>query len=187
MKMVFMDIDDTLLFTTAKVNVIKDGKKILKLTNSEYNDYDLKLGESYDFTEFEDSKMFASSSIPNYPMINMLKDMYNRGDEVLLLTARGDFDCKETIAKYFNELGIPVGHYLDHKIHIARCGRDKYKSYGRSHMRKKHVIEKILAKRPDVTCIEMYDDNMENLKTFKTIDFDNISAFLVDHLVISKI
>lgn len=186
MKMVFMDIDDTLLFTTAKVNIVKNGKAIKKLTNSEYNDYELQLGESYDFTEFEDSELFASTSVPNYPMINMLKDMYRNGTEVLLLTARGNFDCKETIAHYFNELGIPVGHYLDHKIHIARCGRDKYKAYGRSHTRKKHVVQKILAKRPDVKCIEMYDDNMENLKSFKTIDFPS-AAFLVDRDVVVKI
>jgi len=186
MKMVFMDIDDTLLFTTAKVNVVKNGKSIRKLSNSEYNDYELQLGESYDFTEFEDSELFSRTSVPNYPMINTVKDMYRNGTEVLLLTARGNFDCKETITKYFNELGLQVGHYLDHKIHIARCGRDKYKAYGRSHQRKKHVVEKILAKRPDVTCIEMYDDNMENLRTFKTIDFPS-NAYLVDHSIVMKI
>jgi acid phosphatase class B len=186
MKMVFMDIDDTLLFTTAKVNVVKNGKTVRKLTNSEYNDYELQLGESHDFTEFEDSELFSRTSVPNYPMINLLKEMYRDGHEVLLLTARGNFDCKETIKNYFNGLGIPVGHYLDHKIHIARCGRDKYKAYGRSHTRKKHVVEKILAKRQDITSIEMYDDNMENLKSFKTIDMPN-SAFLVNHNVLTKI
>jgi hypothetical protein len=186
MKMVFMDIDDTLLFTTAKVMVMKNGKVQRKLTNSEYNDYELQLGETHDFTEFENSRMFADTSIPNYPMINLLKELYQNGDEVLLLTARGNFDCKETIKKYFNDLGIPVGHYLDHKIHIARCGRDKYKAFGRSPERKKHVVEKILAKRPDVTFIEMYDDNLDNLRTFKTINMPN-AAYLVDHSIVMKI
>ena len=186
MKMVFMDIDETLLFTTAKINVMKNGKVLKKLTNQEFNEYALGLGESFDFTEFEDSELFARTSLPNYPMINMLKDMYRDGTEVLLLTARGNFDCKETITKYFNDLGIPVGHYLDSKVHIARCGRDKYSAYGRSHTRKKHVIQKILAKRPDVTYIEMYDDSMENLRTFKTIDFPS-SAYLVDHSIVMKI
>jgi acid phosphatase class B len=186
MKMVFMDIDDTLLFTSAKIIVNKDGKMQKRLTNKEFNNYDLKLGESFDFSEFEDSRLFAQTSVPNYPMVNLLKDMHRNGDEVLLLTARGNFDCKETIATYFNDLGIPVGHYLDSKIHIARCGRDKYSAYGKSNTRKKHVIQKILAKRSDVTYIEMYDDSMENLKTFKTIDFPS-SAFLVDHSIIMKI
>jgi hypothetical protein len=184
--MVFMDIDDTLLFTTAKVTVIKNGKVQRKLSNSEYNDYELQIGESHDFTEFEDSRLFANTSLPNYPMINLLKDLLKEGHEVLLLTARGNFDCKETIKKYFNDLGIPVGHYLDSKVHIARCGRDKYKAYGRSHERKKYVIEKILAKRPDVTFIEMYDDNLENLRTFKTID-KPLAAYHVDHSIVSKI
>ena len=181
-----MDIDDTLLFTTAKVTVVKSGKVQHKLSNSEYNDYELQLGESYDFSEFEDSKLFARTSLPNYPMINLLKDLLKEGHEVLLLTARGNFDCKETIKKYFNDLGIPVGHYLDSKVHIARCGRDKYKAYGRSHERKKHVIEKILGKRSDVTFIEMYDDNMENLRTFKTINMPS-AAYHVDHSIVSKI
>lgn len=186
MKMVFMDIDETLLFTKAKINVMKNNKIIKKLTNQEFNDYDLGIGESFDFTEFEDSKLFATTSIPNYPMINLLKELLQEGKEVLLLTARGNFDCKETIRKYFNDLGIPVGHYLDSKVHIARCGRDKYSAYGRSNTRKKHVIQKILAKRPDVTHIEMYDDSMENLKTFKTIDFPS-SAYLVDHSIVCKV
>lgn len=186
MKMVFMDIDETLLFTKAKIVVMKNGKFQKRLSNKEFNNYDLQLGESFDFTEFEDSELFASTSVPNYPMINMLKDMLSEGTEVLLLTARGNFDCKETITKYFNDLGIPVGHYLDSKVHIARCGKDKYQAYGRSNTRKKHVIQKILNKRPDVTFIEMYDDSMENLKTFKTIDFPS-AAFLVDHSIVMKI
>ena len=49
------DIDDTLFETTALVYVVKDGVVIDKLTNQEYNVYDLKDGESFDFVEFRDA------------------------------------------------------------------------------------------------------------------------------------
>jgi FMN phosphatase YigB (HAD superfamily) len=50
------DIDDTLFHTTAQIAVMKDGKKIKDLTNQEYNTYKLKQGESYDYSQFRDSK-----------------------------------------------------------------------------------------------------------------------------------
>lgn len=179
MKMVFVDIDETLLFTTAKINVVKDGNIVKRLTNQDYNSYELKPGESYDYAEFADSDLLSKTSSPNLPMIDKVKQMYKDGHEVVLLTARGNFDCKETIAKYFNSLGVPVGHYKDSKIHIARTGRDKYQSYGQSHTRKRHVIEKILKQRPDISFIEMYDDHPQNLEEFKMINIPN-AAYLVN-------
>ena len=43
------DIDDTLFRTTAQIKVVKDGKFIRSLNNQEFNTYQLKTGESFDF------------------------------------------------------------------------------------------------------------------------------------------
>ena len=43
--LVIFDIDDTLLHTTAKIKVVKDGQVIRDLTNQEFNNYQLQPGE----------------------------------------------------------------------------------------------------------------------------------------------
>ena len=49
----FIDIDETTFHTYAKVGVYKDGKKIRELDNKEFNTYNLKSGEYYNFDEFQ--------------------------------------------------------------------------------------------------------------------------------------
>ena len=56
------DIDETLFKTTAKVSVVKNGEVVKQLDNKEFNTYKLKSGESFDFTEFKDSKHFRDTS-----------------------------------------------------------------------------------------------------------------------------
>jgi hypothetical protein len=51
----FIDIDETIFNTFAKIYVIKDGKVIKKLSNQEFNTYDLQDRESFDFREFRDA------------------------------------------------------------------------------------------------------------------------------------
>lgn len=45
-KLLIFDVDDTLIHTSAKIWVMKGGKRIKTLTNSEYNDYKLEQGKS---------------------------------------------------------------------------------------------------------------------------------------------
>ena len=59
--LVIFDIDDTLLHTTAKIRVIKDGRPVRELTNQEFNNYKLQPGEEFDFGEFRDAEKFIST------------------------------------------------------------------------------------------------------------------------------
>ena len=58
------DIDDTLMHTTAKIAVKLNGKVVRELTNQEFNTYQLKKGEQFDFGQFRDAKKFKEESKP---------------------------------------------------------------------------------------------------------------------------
>jgi FMN phosphatase YigB (HAD superfamily) len=51
-RILLFDVDDTLIHTTAQIGVLKNGKLLKKITNDEFNEYKLKPGESFDFSEF---------------------------------------------------------------------------------------------------------------------------------------
>ena len=52
-KILIFDIDDTLIYSNATINVMKDGKVVKVLTSAEYNDYLKKDGEYFDFFNFD--------------------------------------------------------------------------------------------------------------------------------------
>jgi hypothetical protein len=179
----FFDIDETLLQTKAKIYVIKDGEIIKKLSNQQFNNYQLQPGESFDFREFRDADLFAKTSKPIVPMIKKIKSFFKNlkgKGEIALLTARGDFDNKEKILEYFKGLGIDVGHFKDGKIHIIRTG-----NLGKpSAIAKKEVVSNIL-KTNKFYKARLYDDDKKNLETFLSLqqDFPNIifEAYIVNH------
>lgn len=179
MKLAFIDLDMTLFFTKGNLYIKKDGKRIKTLTQDEYNSYVREPGEEYDFHDFKSAEVLVKTAIPNQPMIDKAIQLYKDGWEVAILTARGDLDDKNIVVDFFNSYGLEVGHYEDNKIHVIRSGNDQYHIHGASPQRKRFVIESILANRPDVTEIVMYDDYDENLIEFKKIDF-NSKAYLVN-------
>ena len=181
-KVIFIDIDDTLFFTQSCVLVMNSGMCVKELNNKEFNDYELKDGESFDFSQFKCTDTFTNTSVPNKRMIDLLITLREEGNEICLLTARGDFNNKQKLISYLNQHKIDVGHYRDNKIHIIRCGNKP----GQSHIRKLHKIRKFLKKRPDVTEIVMYDDHIKNLKEIMNLNV-RVTLFLVDKSDIKEI
>lgn len=55
------------------------GETVKKLTNQQYNTYELKPGESHDYTEFGSAKKFRETSSPNKKVIARLKKSLQRG------------------------------------------------------------------------------------------------------------
>ena len=179
----FFDIDETLLQTKSKIYVLKDGEIIKKLSNKEFNNYQLQPEESFDFREFRDAELFAKTSKPINSMIKKIKSFFRNlkgKGEIALLTARADFDNKDRILEYFRGLGIDVGHYKDGKIHIIRTG-----NLGKpSAIAKKEVVSNIL-KTNKFYKARLYDDDKRNLEVFLSLekDFPNIifEGYLVNH------
>lgn len=157
------DIDDTLFHTTAKIAVIKDGKKVKQLTNQEFNTYKLQDGEEFDFTEFKDSKKFYKESTPIKKMLDTAKAIIRRVEnkpdsQVVVITARNDFNDKNLFLKTFKKHGINID-----KIRVERAG--KINDIGTPDL-KKYVIIYNMLKTKQFSRVRLFDDSMANLKAF---------------------
>lgn len=162
----FVDIDETLFHTFAKIKVIKNGKVVKELNNQEFNTYEKKPGESFDFEEFKDANLFVKTSIPISQTINRVKRMIRklkdneRGSRIIFLTARSDFDDKHTFLNVFKEHGIDTS-----SIYIERAGNLKTGTVAST---KEKIIMNYI-KDGDYRRVRMIDDDMKNLHTFLNI------------------
>lgn len=163
----FIDIDETTFHTYANVKVLnRDGDIVRILDNQEFNTDVLKDGESYDFSEFQDSKVFYKTSQPIEPIVNKIQRMIDsikrngKVEKIIFLTARSDFNDKNLFLKTFRQNGIDVDIS---NVYVERSGnlRD-IKSVAD---RKRYVMLKYL-KSGEFTAVRMYDDDNKNLQTF---------------------
>jgi hypothetical protein len=159
----FIDIDETLYNTFAKIYVMKDGKIIRKLSNQEFNTYKLQPDESFDFREFGDAEMFRKTSKPIHPTINRVKRIFQnidrRGSKVILLTAREEFKDMATFKKTFSDYDIPID---DITIEFN-------KGSGSISGNKKQTILKYLSTGDYRRC-RLIDDDITNIKKFLSIE-----------------
>ena len=161
--LVIFDIDDTLLHTTAKIKVVRNGVPVRELTNQEFNNYELGPGEEFDFGEFRDAEKFNRESQPIQPMINKLKTILNHSanSDVIMLTARADFDNRDLFLKTFTDLGIDMS-----RVHVHRAGNlpgDEIPA------EKKAVFVRKYAETGKYDHIRLYDDSRSNLSVFKEL------------------
>lgn len=157
-KLLVFDVDDTLIHTTANIWVMKDGKHIKTISNSEFNDYVLKPGESYDFREFDDANILSKETFT--PYWETLKREYQRGTHISILTARGKSDM---IRRFFLKNGIDIKPAL-----VFAIGDPKLGLVGSVQTRKAEVI-KHLAKLGYDTMV-FFDDNEGNLQAAKSLE-----------------
>ena len=172
----FIDIDETIFSTKAKIYVMKDGKIDKKLSNQEFNTYELQPGESYDFREFRDAKLFNKTSLPIPKVVErikrMFKNMHLRDSKVVLLTARADFDDKEVFLSTFEKVGIPI-----HNIYVERTGNMKT---GTTSEKKEKTVLKYI-KDGDYRRVRLVDDDMANIRGFlKTMN--NLDPKIIDRV-----
>jgi hypothetical protein len=161
----FIDIDETIFRTFAKINVIKNGKVIQSLTNQEFNSYELQAGESFDFGEFRSAAIFDKTSIPIPKTINRIKRMLQnieiRDSKIILLTAREDMDNKRAFLQTFRENGIDVD-----RMYIERAGNLKT---GTIPEKKKKIVMGYL-KTGKYRRVRIIDDDIGNIKKFLSIN-----------------
>jgi len=161
--LVIFDIDDTLLHTTAKINVVRDGRVVRQLTNQEFNNYELQPGEEFDFGEFRSAEKFNQESRPIEPMIHKLKTILAHSDnsDVIMLTARADFDNRDLFLKTFTDLGIDMS-----QVHVHRAGNLPGDAIPAE---KKAVYVRRYADTGRYDHIRLYDDSKTNLVVFKEL------------------
>lgn len=160
-KLVIFDIDDTLVKTDTKVNVIKDGRVIKRLNSHDFTHYKLQPGEEFDFGAFRDAKEFFEKAKPILPMIGQLKHDIATGNKVIMVTAREDFNDREIFLDTFRRFGIDMS-----KVHVYRAGNIKDKLP--TEVKKKVIINKVLDDDSYTKAI-MYDDAIPNLKEFLSL------------------
>lgn len=159
-KLTFFDIDETVFHTFAKINVMKNGQLIKKLSNQEFNQYKLNDDETFDFTEFRDSEVFFKTSIPINNIVKLVKQYIKNNERVIFLTAREDFKDKNLFLETFRKYGINIDHP---NVYVERSGNLKHISNVSD--RKKEIVKKYLSEKYSV--VKMYDDDRKNLETFK--------------------
>jgi hypothetical protein len=174
------DIDETLFQTKALVRVIKDGKVIRSLDNQQYNEYKLQPGETYDYGEFRNAKIFHDTSIPIWSMIKkaraIINNAVNAGSKVIIVTARADFDDKKKFLDTFRRYGIDID-----KVYVERSGN---LGLGSSAKNKRFIFHKYL-RGGKYERVRFFDDAMSNITMFKALEkqYPNVSfeAYHVKH------
>lgn len=187
MRISFFDIDETVFNTFAQV-IVRDkvsNKVIRKLDNAEFNSYKLKDNEKYDYSEFNDAKLFkASSKVINGTMREVKRQFSDKNTMIVFLTARADMDSNATFKDTFRDHGIKVN---DKRIRFELVGNLKK---GTIPQRKEYVIRKFLNKFKKAEDVRIYDDHKENINILDKVakDFPNINfqKFLVKNGVIKS-
>ena len=159
----FLDIDENIFRTFAKIKVIKNGKVVREITNQEFNTYRLKSGESWDFDQFRDAAFFKQTSKPIIPTVDRIKRIFKninrRGSRVVLITAREAFPDMKTFKETFKDIGIPI-EKMDIIFYKPTEGLiSKYK---------KKAIMKYL-ETGEYRRVRLVDDDIHNIKAFLSI------------------
>lgn len=163
-KLVIFDIDDTLVNTDTKVNVVKAGKVVKQLNSHDFTHYHLQPGEEFDFGAFKDAREFYTQAKPIPGMIRQLKQDIATGNKVIMLTARSDFNDREVFLDTFRQYGIDMS-----KVHVYRAGNLNIKAA--TEEKKKIILQHLLGKE-HYDKIIMYDDSVPNLNAFLSLKQD---------------
>ena len=157
-KIILFDLDDTIINTTAEITLYKNGELFRSMSNSEFNDYVLKSGESLGFEQFSDQEILYKETFT--PYWNTLKREYRKGTHIGILTARSD---SKMIKRFFLSRGINIKDELVIAVNDPNLGLS-----GSIQDRKSEAIN-ILANAGYKTFI-FFDDNLPNLKSAKELE-----------------
>lgn len=157
-RIILFDVDDTLIHTTAQIRIVKNGKLVKKISNAEYNEYNLGPGEEFDYIEFDDPNILDNEAFTKY--WKTLKREYRKGTHIGILTARGNCDM---IFDFFRKKGIEIKREL-----VFAIGDPKMGLVGTIAEKKSEIIYR-LAQLGYYTFI-FFDDNEANLKSAKQLE-----------------
>lgn len=148
------------------IKIMKDGKEVGELTNQEFNTYKLKDGETFDFGQFKNAENFRKTSKPITKMIAkanaIIANANKAGSKVIIMTARADFDDKETFLKTFKDHGMDISN-----VYVERAGNlgDKNSSA----KNKRFLFHKYL-RGGKYARVRFFDDAISNITMFKSLE-----------------
>ena len=172
------DIDDTLGNTDARVSVLKDGKVVRVLDPGEFNKYQLKSDEKFDFSQFRSGKIFRDTFKPINNVLDKAKEIVlsqSENSKSIILTARADFNDHKEFIQTFRDHGFPID-----RVYVERAGNIsnlRPSNPASAHISKGVILKKYL-KTGKYDRIRMWDDHELNLDMlFKVAAmFPNIEA-----------
>jgi len=157
------DFDDTLAITDACIQVYRPDTDwtVRELTPSEFNEYELRSGEEFDFSQFRCPRLVENGKPTE--LISLAKDVHDEEHSVYILTARSN-DVSDAIAKFLRIHGIEAKQII--------CLGDKDNSSLMAQSKRKTLMT--IMKSYDK--IYFYDDNKENIKLAKGV---GVKSYLV--------
>ena len=160
------DFDDTLATTDACVLVMMPDTKtcrgyVRELTPAEFNNYILKNGERFDFSQFRCPDLVVDGKPTK--LIALAKEVYDEDHDVYILTARSN-DVSDAISKFLKLSGIEA------KQIICVGDGDEHNGIAESKRKSLLTIMKLYDK------IYFYDDNKENVELASEI---GVKSYLV--------
>jgi len=176
-KIAIFDLDDTLIFSDAKIKIYDTETNVLlqSLSPSQYNFYAQSHDHYMCFQDFECRKILGNSRI-NEKRMRSLKGYLKRGVEVAIVTARGN---KKVVVDFFKEKRIGVKP--ENVYTVCDPNTDFYGSISE---RKKQAANKLIKK--GYNDIIFYDDNVENLKAVESLSNKKLNIKIIHVLDAEK-
>ena len=173
-KILFLDIDDTILKSdNIFIYIEKNGVK-KKITTHEYSNLTLtNLKVKVDYSEFDDPIKIKNSIINGKPLYNNLKiiDNYVKNNwELGILTARGEQKTIRKIIKKWLKNKL-VNDFILKEENIYAVGDRIIKYNGKNSSDKKVKILKQYLKKYDRVCL--IDDSEKTIENIKNINIKN--------------
>lgn len=155
------DLDDTLIFSSAKIQVLnRKGSVIKLLTPAEFNFFQLDPKKhKLSFTEFESAEILKDSEFITH-VLEKLKSFYSKGIHVCILTARSS---SSLIRNFFLENGIDI-----HPDLVIAVNDPKYQLKGNISQKKSEALRSLIAQ--GYNDFIFFDDNQENLDHAKELE-----------------
>ena len=153
------DVDDTLFNTTAGVVLHSPNATPRKLASDEFINYTLKPNEHFDFSQYEDAKLFYDTSVPikniwKTALKTLEKIGKHPGSRMVIVTARRELDDMDLFKETFHQHGMDMS-----KVSIFTVSGSA---------NKKPVIRELL-KQGNYTNTRLFDDHQQNLEDFLSL------------------
>jgi hypothetical protein len=180
------DIDETLFQTKARIHVVKNGKRVKSLSNTEYNTYKFKKGEEPDYSEFRSADIFHDTSVPIMPAMRVAAKLLqstlnNPGSRMIIVTARSDFDDKQLFLKTFEKYGLDMKN-----VYVERSGKLNLPT-----AEAKRVTIKKYLDTGGYKFATLFDDADVNLQMFKGLSKEypdiKFTAYKAHHGTLTKV
>lgn len=160
-KLAVFDLDDTLVISTAKIQVLdRKGKVIKSLTPAEFNffKHDPKK-HSLSFADFESLEVLRNAEFIMH-VLDALNEFYRQGTHVCILTARSS---SSMIRTFFMENGIDI-----HPDLVIAVNDPMYSYQGNIAQKKSAALRDLISH--GYRDFIFFDDNQENLDHAKELE-----------------